>query len=312
MIPDASQTTPRPLVSIVLPTNRRSPYLRAAVETVANQTYEMWELVIVDNGVEDDVWLTAALDGIPRTRVITTRPATLGRSRNVGFGESRGSLVVFHDDDDLWIPERLALQVESLLRTPDAPACYVGGWHMDASGAPFEPAFPAVPATAADMLRGAVPTPHICGTLMIRRDAFVTVGGFAPELPIMEDFEFMLRLLYEGTFSCVPGEALGYRRHDANMTSTDRANVRARRSVMEQSLVRLAAAARLRGDSHNAELLEEHLTRFRGRAATEAGAAAVGVARRNGPGDAMAELAWGARRAPVDAARGLGRSLRRR
>lgn len=295
----AAHDAGRPLVSVVLPTNRKSPFLREALETVAAQSYPRWELIVVDNGVGDDDWLAEQLAGLPRTRVVTAPPVTLALARNAGFAEARGELVVFHDDDDVWAQDRLEVQVAALSQHPDAPACYVGGWHMDAEGRRFGPAFDAARHRPAEMLRGSAKTPHICGTLMLRRPAVATVGGFAPELAIMEDFEFMLRLLTLGEIVAVPGERLGYRRHEANMTQTSLVNLRRRRLVMEESLRRLAWAARMRGEDGLAGLYEEHLRRLHRHACAEAGGTVLARLRRGDLRAAAAETGWAVRRSPA-------------
>ena len=251
-----------PRVSIILPTNRTSPFLREALQSVADQTFSSWELILVDNGVPDGDGLRGLVDSFAGMRVIDAPPVSLGFARNAGVVDAGGDYFVFHDDDDVWKPERLQLQVEALDAAPFAPAAYVGGWHMDAEGTPFGPGFPAVLKSADDMLSGAAPTPHICGTLMVRRSAHLLVGGFAPELPIMEDFEYMLRLLELGTFACVEGQHLGYRRHDGNLTSTGWRNVASRRAIMRSSLQRLLLGAVGRRDERIASMYRAHLERF--------------------------------------------------
>jgi len=288
-----------PKVSIILPTNRASPFLQEALASVAAQTYPAWELILVDNGVPDGRGLRELVAGFEKMRVVAAPPVSLGFARNAGVEQARGDYYVFHDDDDVWAADRLALQVAALETSPDAPAVFVGGWHMDAEGTPFGPGFPARPASADDMLRGAVPTPHICGTLMVRRRSHVLVGGFAPELAIMEDFEYMLRLLELGTFACVEGQHLGYRRHDGNLTNTGWRNVAQRRSIMRGSLLRLADGARDRGDTRVEGLYREHLRRFDERSSEEAGGTVVAAIRRGEWGAARSGAAWGIRRSPA-------------
>lgn len=301
-----------PRVSIILPTNRTSPFLAEALASVAAQTYTSWELLLVDNGVPDSAAVRDLVAGFDRMRVVAAPAVSLGFARNAGVVEARGEFYVFHDDDDVWKPDRLELQVRALEGTASAPAAYVGGWHMDAAGTSFGPGFPARPASSEAMLRGAAPTPHICGTLMVRRSAHLLVGGFAPELAIMEDFEYMLRLLELGTFVCVEGRHLGYRRHDGNLTNTGWRNVAQRRTIMRASLVRLADGARDRGDARVAELYREHLRRFDARSAAEAGGSVVAALRRGDWGAARSGMAWGLRRSPVRFVRaGIARVARR-
>ncbi|GAA2982129.1 glycosyltransferase involved in cell wall biosynthesis [Microbacterium terrae] len=287
-------TSTSPLVSVILATNRSSPFLAAAVSSVVAQTYPGWELVIVDNGAPDPVALSAVVAGIPRTSIVRVPPpVTVSLARNAGVTASGGDLLVFLDDDDVWHPERLERQVALLRAEPSAPASYCGGWHMDANGRPFAPSWPAVPANATEMLSGTARLPHICGAMLIRRHAFAEVGGFSPELSMMEDFELALRLLGRGTFACAPEELVGYRRHDGNVTGTGIDNVRVRRSALDGILTRHAWAAGARGDERTAALLREHRERERARASHDAGLATLAALRRRRIADAAREARWG-------------------
>lgn len=113
--PDASGVVSRPLISIILPTYNRSGTLREAIASVRKQTYERWELIVIDDGSTDDTGtLLAGLDE-QRLRVIrvdhTGNPA---RVRNAGLAVARGTHVAFLDDDDLWRSDKLDKQMTGL------------------------------------------------------------------------------------------------------------------------------------------------------------------------------------------------------
>jgi len=301
----------RPRISVVLATNRDSPFLPESLQSLTDQTWSDWELVVVDNGVPDQARLHELVGAVPRSRIVEATPWTLARSRNVGVAASVGDLLVFHDDD-VWAPTRLERQVDALDAAPGAVASSVGGWHLDEHGRRIGAGFPARAASAEAILAGRSPTPHICGALMVRREAHLEAGGFAPELSIMEDFEYMLRLLMLGELACVPEELLGYRRHSENMTSTDLGNYRLRRHVMDESLERLRWSAEARGDARTQALLAEHRDRFRSEAAVVAGGDVVRLLRRGNLRDAVGELAWGVRAGPRRVVSGAWRRVVRR
>jgi glycosyltransferase involved in cell wall biosynthesis len=303
-----------PTVAVVVATNRRSPYLAQALTSLAAQTHDRWELVIADNGVPDPQWLDDVVERtVGKADVVRVPPsATVSESRNTGVAHTVGELVVFLDDDDVWHPERLARQVLALAADPAAPASYCGGWHLDAHGARVGPAWPATPATADDMLARRARLPHICGALMVRRADLLAVGGFSPEMSMLEDMELALRLLRRGTFACVPDELVGYRRHDGNATRSDVANQRRRRDVADAVLSRQAWAARDRGDRRAADLLAEHLATERREAAREAGRTMLWALAHGHVGVAAGEAAWGLRHDARGFVGGLRGRLRRR
>src|SRR5262245_1051561 len=94
-----------PLISVVLPTYDRESYLREAVNSVVAQTYDDWEMVIVDDGSTDGTraYLETLTD--PRIRVVLREhcgnPALL---RNLGVRISRAAYIAFLDSDDTWMP----------------------------------------------------------------------------------------------------------------------------------------------------------------------------------------------------------------
>ena len=95
-------------VSIVLATNRDSPYLEEALLSVRKQSILDWELLIVDNGIPDARSVERLIEGDDRMRMITIESsATAGVARNVGASRTTGGLITFLDDDDVWAAERL-------------------------------------------------------------------------------------------------------------------------------------------------------------------------------------------------------------
>ena len=95
-------------VSIVLATNRDSPYLEKALLSVREQTIVDWELLIVDNGIPDPRSVERLIEGDDRMRMITIESsATAGVARNVGAAQTTGELITFLDDYDVWAAERL-------------------------------------------------------------------------------------------------------------------------------------------------------------------------------------------------------------
>lgn len=248
-----------PVVDVVLATNRPSPYLAAALQGVACQTYPHWTLTIVDDGSPDAGFVAAAASAIPSATVVRHGARGVSLSRNSGAAVGSGELLAFLDDDDVWAPTKLAAQVASLRRAPASTGCFTGGWYLDGHGTEFGAGWPATDTTAEDLLRGAVPLPRIV-TLVLRRHAFELVGGFDAAYSVGEDHDLVLRLLQHGAMVAVPEQLVGYRRHGANTSTTDdAAGVAAGRRVFRT----LVAAAERRGDRRTAMHLREHRRRSR-------------------------------------------------
>ena len=285
-------------VSIVLATNRDSPYLEVSLRSVQEQTVPEWELLIVDNGIPDLDRVERLISGDPRMRIITIdSSATAGVARNVGVSQTSADLITFLDDDDVWASDRLARHLEAHREHPTAPATFSGYWHMDADGRRFGKDWRSRHTKSSEMLRGAADTP-LGPTLVIRRPDFLAIGGFSSEIPILVDFELALRLALRGDLVYIDALLVGYRRHSNNMTSTAPANAELRRRAMEDMVDRQRWAAAGRGNAEVARLFAERLERFRRGEARNAGSAVFRFLRRGDFRHAWHEAAWGVSRAP--------------
>jgi glycosyltransferase involved in cell wall biosynthesis len=118
-IPPAPRPRDEPLVSCIMPTANRRPFVSAALKCFLDQTYAARELVVIDDG-HDAVGDLIPED--PRIRYIRLpHPVVLGTKRNIAVEESRGELIVHLDDDDWSHPDRLVRQAAAL--TSDAEVC---------------------------------------------------------------------------------------------------------------------------------------------------------------------------------------------
>ncbi len=103
-----------PLVSVIMPAYNASAHIGQAIESVASQTYDSWELVIVDDASSDDTLGVAekAAAGDERVTIVSAeRNEGAARSRNRAIRRSRGSYIAFLDSDDYWEPGKLSMQM---------------------------------------------------------------------------------------------------------------------------------------------------------------------------------------------------------
>lgn len=209
------------LVSVVLATNRVSPFLTAALESIAHQTHPHVQLIVVDDGSPDPSSVEAAVRAvIPAARVLRREPGGVSAARNAGAAVAEGDLLVFADDDDVSHPERFARQAASLASSPRAVACYCGMRTIDADGRVLVEADQTAARDRIEIARRR--TGILLGNLMIRRSDFAAVGGFDAGLLLAEDLDLVLRLSERGPFEFVPEALFDYRWHGANNTSRHR------------------------------------------------------------------------------------------
>src|SRR5688572_8935758 len=133
-----------PAVSIILPVYNRLGFLAATVDRVFAQTRSDWELIVADDGSDEETqaWLRR-LATDPRVRVVrlahSGNPAAV---RNAALREARGDFVAFLDSDDLWLPQKLQGQLDALAARPQCGWSYCAFIRIDAHDAPLvdEPA----------------------------------------------------------------------------------------------------------------------------------------------------------------------------
>lgn len=181
-----------PLVSVIMPVYNVENYVGAAVGSVLNQTYENFELLIVDDCSPDRSIEVVRSFGDERIRIIRHDcNRGLAQSRNSAIGASRGSLLAFLDSDDVMVKHRLAKQTTFMRAHPDIALC--AGWvrRMSRDGVidPREYRITIDP----DAVNASLVFTNLfnASTIMMRREA-VPEGGFRSVFA--EDYEFLVRV----------------------------------------------------------------------------------------------------------------------
>lgn len=109
-----------PLFSVVIPTYNQADYLRTAIQSVLNQTFQDFELVIVNNFSIDETINVAQNTGDERVKLINfANHGIIGASRNKGIENSTGRYVAFLDSDDIWYPNKLEIVASVIEDDPD-------------------------------------------------------------------------------------------------------------------------------------------------------------------------------------------------
>jgi glycosyltransferase involved in cell wall biosynthesis len=224
----------RPLVSVVMPVYnacRTNPeFLRGAARSVAEQTYRNLELIIVDDGSTDASrgLCEEQVKTFPAVAVRVVAQAHGGQSsaRNAGIRESRGELVSFLDQDDLWYPDKLERVVPLL--GAGADMVYTDADTITESGDVIMAGihrnhrygWPHPKRDVEDILFvNAIVMP---GLMTVRRDLLLRVGGFDESLSGYEDDDLFLRLYQIASITYVPESTMKWRRHDEAYSLTAR------------------------------------------------------------------------------------------
>lgn len=223
-----SAAAPAPVpVSVVIPCRNGARYLAAAVQSALAQVPPPLEVLVVDDASTDDSAAIAAAFGPPVRVIRNATRLERSASRNRGIAEARGTWVAFLDADDLWLPGKLARQLNAVAAAP-APLTLVYGQARrfeDRDGVHVPQAPFGMSVAGPHPLRGllcynAVPLL----TVMARKAALTEAGGFDAALPCRyaEDYDLWLRLALRGRFLFVPEPLALYRVHAAQTCADQR------------------------------------------------------------------------------------------
>jgi glycosyltransferase involved in cell wall biosynthesis len=198
--------SPRAPVSVVIPTRGRARLVREAVASVVDQHYEGdIDIVVVHDHEEPHHELLELARPGRRIRVTTNvRTEGLAGSRNTGLEHASAEFVASCDDDDVWDPEKLRLQMERMAADPELDVVGAGiRLRMTESRAVDWPGDRAI-VTREDLLRSRHKELH-SSTMLMRRTLFDRIGGYDERLPgsYGEDYEFLLRAAVDGKIGVV-------------------------------------------------------------------------------------------------------------
>lgn len=215
----------QPTVSVIVPTFNRLKYLRTAIESIFNQTYSDWELLIADDGSEEATReYLRELSCLPKVKVIwlshTGIPAAV---RNAALRAARGKYVAFLDSDDLWENRKLEAQLAVMQAHGRCQWSYTAFINVDEFDVvlPTEARRRWVPCDGEifeRMLRGEVSLRTPC--VLATRQLLTEVGGFDESIPSGEDYDLWYRLALRSGIAVV-NEPLVRIRHHRESHSAD-------------------------------------------------------------------------------------------
>ena len=229
-------TDENPLVSVIIPVYNGARHLHAALESVFAQTYREFEVIVVDDGSADDSGAIA--QSFPDVHYIRQENKGVAAARNNGIEVARGEFFAFLDQDDLWTPEKLKIQIDYLLSHPELDYTLTQQQYFLDEGA-------TLPAWFRKELFSTVHTGWVLGTLVVRRTAFAQVGNFATGYSAANDSDWFFRAkAAEIPMAVIPELLLRKRLHDANDSGRAKEVLSELLKVVKSSLDRQRSAQR--------------------------------------------------------------------
>jgi glycosyltransferase involved in cell wall biosynthesis len=202
--------TDAPLVSVIIPAFNGMRFVGDALESAIGQDYRPIEVLVVDDGSTDRT--SEVVARFPEARYARQENRGPGAARNLGIRESAGPIVAFLDQDDVWLPGKLRLQVAALVRDPDLGFTLAltetvlldgkrPGWITEAQLKDRTGCF-------------------FPGALVARRSLFDRLGPFDESLLCSSDADWFFRAKDQGVrFEVVEQVLLRRRIHDSNQSN---------------------------------------------------------------------------------------------
>jgi GT2 family glycosyltransferase len=229
-----------PVVSVIIPTYNRWPMIAEAVESVLEQAYRSFEIIVVDDGSTDGTKQRLKKYG-SSVLVISRQRSGVAASRNYGIRIAQGRYMAFLDSDDLWLPQKLTIQTSFMEQHPEVKICQTEEiWIRH--GAKVNPkAKHAKP--SGDIFRRSL---DLClvspSAVMMMRDLLDQFGGFDESFPVCEDYDLWLRIAKEQAIPLIPEPLVVKRGGHADQLShstwgLDRYRVQSLRNLLRNGLL---------------------------------------------------------------------------
>jgi hypothetical protein len=205
-----------PAVSVIVPTFNRGALLGQTLESLRAQTHRDFEVIVVDDGSTDNTRdVVQSFD--QRFRYVHQSNRGRSNARNNALGLAQGRYIAFLDSDDLFMPDKLEIQVRCLEEREDVGWVYSSTRNIDEQGKPTGYGYEA---SASGWIHAEVtfflPLTVILSTVMVRRQVMEAVGGFDENMNRFEDTDMWRRISRKYKALAIPEPLIDFREHSGN------------------------------------------------------------------------------------------------
>jgi glycosyltransferase involved in cell wall biosynthesis len=220
-----SESNTKTAITIVIPAYNHELYIRDSIESIKNQSFPDWELIVIDDGSTDNTGEIAdEYSADKKIQIIHQENRGLSASLNRGLKLAGGRYFGFLPSDDAFYTEKLDLQLEWLEARPDLAAVATHQTLIDHEGLtisdhPLVDWFNARPEGREDFILGLLERNFISApSVLMRTDVLREIGGFDTECVYMQDYDLWFRLLKEHNMMMLQRPLVYYRWHGKNLT----------------------------------------------------------------------------------------------
>ncbi len=211
-------------ISVIIPTYNREQTIGRAIRSVLSQTYDNYEIIVVDDGSTDHTKTAVEQIADERIRYIRLEHNHgAGYARNAGIEESRYDYIAFLDSDDEWKRFKLELQMQRMQELPEEVGlvyCRMSGERGDGSGRFCIPAYDYDRSRLEGDMFPLLLRRNVIGTpsMLVRRACLEQTGGFKESLRCVEDYELVLRIARNWQIGFVDEELVEIHKTEGSLT----------------------------------------------------------------------------------------------
>ncbi|AFY99667.1 glycosyltransferase family 2 protein [Calothrix sp. PCC 6303] len=224
-----------PKVSVVIPAYNAMAYLPQTIDSVLNQTFTDFEILVIDNSSSDNIieWVSQIKDS--RITLITHENRGATNSRNIGILRAKGEYIAFLDADDLWEKTKLEKQVSCLEQNPSVGLVYTWTDLIDSTGKLLKLS---IKHQEEGYIWEKVVIQDVVGNgscAMVRASCFQEVGLFDSNVGIADDFDMWIRIAAVYEFAVVKECLVLYRQHQNNSSKNRQKIIETHAQIIEKS-----------------------------------------------------------------------------
>jgi glycosyltransferase involved in cell wall biosynthesis len=209
----------KPKISVIVPNHNKGEFIGEAIESVMNQTFKDYELIVVDDASTDDsVRVIEIYEELDKLRAIKLeRRLGVSAVRNIGIKNARGEIISLLDSDDVYSPVKLEKQIAVLEEESKPVIVYSEWWRIDEKGRILPPGKRDHPRGSGQIFGDILALGFgVNTTFMIPKHCLDVVGLYDESLPWGEDYDLVLRLAQKFDFRHLDDVLYGYRNYEGN------------------------------------------------------------------------------------------------
>jgi glycosyltransferase involved in cell wall biosynthesis len=229
-----------PKISVIVPTKQRSHYLALAIQSILSQTFQDFEIIIIDaSGSGEEI--AKNFNDARIHYIYSENDKGVSHARNIGIELATGEYIAFLDDDDVWTSSKLQKQLELMEMKPKVGLVYCGICIINSFGKTIGYIYP---------YRGTV-FPEIlkwncvggCSRVLIRKSYLTKVGLFDEDLSMGEDQDLWIRLAKNYDFDYINELLSNYRVHNNRLSTNPQKSLKALRIMYKKNSKELSVVA---------------------------------------------------------------------